>query len=55
MKQCKKIRFETKKKARKALQEISETPLYLKGKFIKKARQIYECNYCKGYHITSSK
>ena len=55
MKQCKKVKFKTKKEAKKALSEVRKTPLYLKGVFIKKARQYYKCSYCDGFHITSSK
>ena len=52
---CKKIRHENKKAAKKALARIRKTPLYLKGKFIKKARNFYFCDRCKGFHITSDK
>jgi hypothetical protein len=55
MKQCKKVRYKTKKEAKKALKEVRKTPLYLKGRFIKKARQYYKCPICSGFHITSSK
>ncbi len=52
---CKKIQFETKKEAKKALKKVSRQPLYLKGKFIKKARKYYKCSICNKYHITSQK
>lgn len=55
MEQCNKIGYKTKKEAKRALKEMKQNPLYLKGKFIKRARQYYKCPECNNFHITSSK
>jgi len=55
MRKCNKRKFETRKQAKKALKEVRAKPLYLKGVFIKKARQYYFCNICQSFHITSKK
>ena len=52
---CKKVGYDTRKEAKKRLKEMKNQPLYLRGKYIKKARQIYQCNNCGKFHVTSSK
>jgi hypothetical protein len=52
---CKKIGYKTKKLAKKAVHDTRKQPLYLKGKYIKEARQTYYCKKCNEYHITSRK
>lgn len=55
MRTCNKQKYKDKKEAKKALREVRKNPLYLKGKFIKRARQYYKCEVCNCFHITSSK